>query len=761
MNLLDSEASRWTKLFRDATGKQANADGPTVDSAGAAALDVATGGLVFGDPVAHAARDDGDDMVAVIGERLELAASQSWPPPVILMNWFARTRSAPPRSALRRSRIGLPIRSGRGRSSRRSTTPSGRSPPGGSGRGSAQPTGVASAKVAPARSTPTASRPAVARRRGTCRGCSASSPVQTPVWRTAFTRTIYMLVVLAILVGTALQIWADTTGYYIVDAMGMGIGVEPWRSIIRILAIAAVLYLLLGLAVGWALKRWARQFDFQRIPHLLMDLDAEACAYAVSDVARCTLRREGARVARAAADTLEQGIASGAATAEAFGKAVDPVDQADDDALLPPYQKPIATPGHTAATDAAGIYRLYHYVAALRRSFASSLVDAIHTQWPRVRGMFWEETASLIATSAAKSLKHRLEDFHERGIWQGDLARQSADELWSDPAIRAGAAAALDFHPDEPIAMLGAPSDRRLLDITEEGAVVLAIPPELEPVMTERIPSVEREVITGEHLETATPRQSSPSSQGCTRTRTAVRSTSKAWKQTTSRSTRIASRPRPAGSGDAAPSRAGNRAALCSGCGSLVDHRKAEVPMKGRPGSRLSTRTRDGIVRDLLIRQDAGPLGESHPETPGGNVLTQAEIAEEWHVATATVNKMAIDLEKVQRRRDRSLRFLLATRSATPGFSHAKAISARPSRDTAVRGRGAAAPAPVARTVDPPRSLRPRPRLEQVEVDPFRGRRRVETGSEFVPASRHRLSVRSRATTVPSSIVAVQPSAEV
>ncbi len=329
----------------------------------------------------------------------------------------------------------------------------------------------------------------------------------TPIWRTRASRLLFMLLVALIFVVAALQVWADTTGQFLVNAGQLGIGLEPWRTIGRIVAIAAVIYLFLGLFVGWALRSWARQFDFARIPELVMDLDAEACAWAVSDVARCVARREGARVARAAAETLGQGIELGAKTAEDFARRVDPgppgTDEADE--LLPPYRAPVAPPGTTAVTDAAGIYRLYpHYVSALRNSFSSSLVDAIHTQWPRVRGMFWEDTARLISTSSARSLKHRLEDFHTRGIWQGEMARKLADEMWADPVIRNSAVTALDFSPDDPVAMLGAPSDRRLLDINEEGAVILAIPPQLESILADRVRTSNAKVITGEHMETAT-----------------------------------------------------------------------------------------------------------------------------------------------------------------------------------------------------------------------------------------------------------------
>lgn len=68
--------------------------------------------------------------------------------------------------------------------------------------------------------------------------------------------------------------------------------------------------------------------------------------------------------------------------------------------------------------------------------------------------------------------------------------------------------------------------------------------------------------------------------------------------------------------------------------------------MKGRAGSRLPQRTRNGIVDDLIIRMKAGSLGDSSIEIFGGDVITQAEIAEKWHVSASTVNKMALDFDK-------------------------------------------------------------------------------------------------------------------
>ena len=509
VKLLDAEASRWSKLFREAAGTLENVDGPTIDSAGAAALDQATGGLVFGDPIAKASEADSEDMVSVIGERLEMAAGQAGLglSPVILMDWLRQDadQAAPIGPAAVAGRLADPERDWslvRSEYDELVSQPAWRLRPwaGATYQGALRQTRIGEADVEGKRQilgrTPAWHLPG-----------SLAWVAGTPIWRTGLSRGLFMLMVGAILVAAAAQVYADATGQYLINLGAAGICIEPWRSIGRIVAIAAVLYLILGLFTGWALRSWARQFDFARIPELVMDLDAEACAWAVSDVARCIPRREGARVARAAAETLGRGIELGAQTAEEFAKRVDPgpLGISDEEELLPPYRAPINAPGHTAVTDAAGIYRLYpHYVTALRSSFSTSLVDAIHTQWPRVRGMFWEDTADLIARSSAKSLRHRLEDFHRNGIWQGERARELADEMWADPVIRSSAVAALDFAPDDPVAMLGAPSDRRLLDITEEGAIVLALPPQLESILADRVRSSNAKVIIGEQMETAT-----------------------------------------------------------------------------------------------------------------------------------------------------------------------------------------------------------------------------------------------------------------
>lgn len=71
-----------------------------------------------------------------------------------------------------------------------------------------------------------------------------------------------------------------------------------------------------------------------------------------------------------------------------------------------------------------------------------------------------------------------------------------------------------------------------------------------------------------------------------------------------------------------------------------------EFQMKRRPGIGFSPRTREGIIRDLLAKAKVADLGDSHPDNFGGDVKTQAEIAEDWHVSVSTVTKMAIDLDE-------------------------------------------------------------------------------------------------------------------
>lgn len=508
VGLLGTEVDRWTKLFRGAVGSHESPDGPTIDAAGAAKLDEATGGLVFGDPVAKAAQDEGHDMVTEIGEQLEVAAGKAGTgfSPVILMDWLRQDANdaSPIGPAAVAERLANPERDWarvKGEYDELRDQPGWQLRPWvgatyqGALRENRRPADVEPAGKVLGRE-PAWHLP---------RGLAWVSG--TPFFRTAGARRLFVALVVLILVAAGVQLWADITHTYPFSITSIGLPLEPWRTIFLVLALAALLYLLLGLSAGWAVRSWARQFDFERIPDLVMDLDAEACAWAVSDVARCVTRREGSRVARAAADTLGQGIELGAQTAETFARRVDPGPPglAPEDEVLPPYRAPIAAPGHTPVVDAAGIYRLYpHYVSALRNSFSASLIDAIHTQWPRVRGMFWEDTATLISTSAARSLRYRLEEFERNGIWQGEMARQLADEMWADPVIRESAVRALDFSPEDPVALLGGPADRRLLDINEQGAVVLAIPPQLEPILADRARRSDARIIIGEQLETAT-----------------------------------------------------------------------------------------------------------------------------------------------------------------------------------------------------------------------------------------------------------------
>ena len=138
-----------------------------------------------------------------------------------------------------------------------------------------------------------------------------------------------------------------------------------------------------------------------------------------------------------------------------------------------------------------GIYRVYPlYVHALRAIFAQSLVGAIRERWPRIRGVFWDETEASITELASRSLRERLTRVLEVGIQRGDLVRDGTDpaddlaeRLWTDPAIREAALRALNVDPHDPLPMLATPADSRLLDDTISGPLILVVPATLEPLM--------------------------------------------------------------------------------------------------------------------------------------------------------------------------------------------------------------------------------------------------------------------------------------
>jgi hypothetical protein len=143
--------------------------------------------------------------------------------------------------------------------------------------------------------------------------------------------------------------------------------------------------------------------------------------------------------------------------------------------------------------------------------FAASLISAIRERWPRVRGVFWNETAASISQLASSTLKERLDRVLESGVRRGDLLRDGVDpadelaeRLWTDPLVRQAALRALHFEPSEPMPMLVTPADNRQLDGTAESSLILAIPATLEPLVRDSAGSNGARIVVTDQLETAT-----------------------------------------------------------------------------------------------------------------------------------------------------------------------------------------------------------------------------------------------------------------
>jgi hypothetical protein len=348
----------------------------------------------------------------------------------------------------------------------------------------------------------------------------------SPVWRNSVIRSAYLSVATLLLIAAFAESVSDATGVYLVSSADLGLDAvtaERLQAIVTFLAIAMFGYLAISLLVGAAVRRWATDFQFADVPMVLRELEYEARASAIAEVARCPARRDFARVAREAADTLELATTEGSRVAREIGLSV----QADAASRVPkrsvpPYREVVGSVGVLAGTDAGGIYRVYPlYVSTLRASFAASLVDAVRERWPRIRGVFWKETSSMIATMVGSSLEARLRVVQLRGIQRGDLLRDGVDpadelaeHLWSDPAMRESALNSLSFAPEEAMPMLATPADARLLDSTVDGALILAVPATLESLIHHRAMAPGSRVVVTDALETATALRVFPFKEG-------------------------------------------------------------------------------------------------------------------------------------------------------------------------------------------------------------------------------------------------------
>ena len=338
----------------------------------------------------------------------------------------------------------------------------------------------------------------------------------SPIWRRRSIRTLYLAVVVLLVVVSIAQAVADATGLYALRYQDLGI--DPvtggrLQAVANLAAIALLGYLVVSLVVAVAVRRWAKRFRFSEVPPVLTELHREARWLAVAEVSRTPARREYARVARAAADTLERAARDGSETARGFGQwLAAQVKAAGSESPRSPYRDVVTPHGVVAGTDAGGLYRIYPmYVEILRAAFAQALLEAIRERWPRVRGVFWADTSASISALACAQLHDRLERVRVVGLRRGDLVRDGVDpadelaeSLWRDPAIRQAALTALRLGGDEAMPILAMPAEARLLDATADGPLIVAVPATLEPLVRETAALANGQIVVTDALETAT-----------------------------------------------------------------------------------------------------------------------------------------------------------------------------------------------------------------------------------------------------------------
>ena len=525
---LDGHPARLAELLRQAE-RTSPESGPRIDPIGAANLDAAMGGTLFGDELARAV-DEGDDSAARVGEQLEVAAQRQADglSAALLAHWLRtdadRVEPMGPRAAADRLTVAERPWSKLAAELRREAPARGTADwirdanagdPGG------QMPKPKPASGAPATDADAGTDDGAERVAGVPVAPAWELParlrwiVGAPLWRPPLRWLTMALTVLLVALVIA-QLYADLTQTYLLadDRFLLGIPIPVYRTAVTVAAWALVVYLILGLIVARGLRRWGRRFRFEEVPGFLADMDREAHALAVAEVARFAVRRDYARVARAAADTLEHGSRRASEVAGQFGAALRdrfPPETIEPVASVPPHRELLPAEGSLSGTDAGGIYRVYPlYLDALLSLFAASMVRAIRERWPRIRGVFWEETETSIVAATAAILEHRLGEILEFGLRRGDLVQDGSDpaddlaeRLWANPAIRDRALRALHLDPADPIPLLATPADARLLDQGELSDLIIAIPPTLEPLVSAATASEGVHVITSAVLETA------------------------------------------------------------------------------------------------------------------------------------------------------------------------------------------------------------------------------------------------------------------
>ena len=329
------------------------------------------------------------------------------------------------------------------------------------------------------------------------------------------------------------QIYANLTGTYlvrVVDPLVLGVPLREWQTIGMLLAVAFVVYVLLGFAVGPRAASLGLAIPVRRRPGARRAGSAArrrpsrsprspGSASAATTRAWPAPPRTSSSTGRSAASEVARGFG------ERLGREY-PATTDDDLPRLPPHRELVAPTEQPslAGTDAGGIYRVYPlYVTALRAMFSAALVRAIRERWPRIRGVFWEETEGSIIAATSAVLERRLDEILEFGLRRGELAEEGVDpaddlaeRLWANPAIRERALRSLHLDPSDPMPLLATPADTRLLDQSAASDLIIAIPPTLEPLIRPNTDADGVQVITSSVLETAAAIRSSRSSPAST-----------------------------------------------------------------------------------------------------------------------------------------------------------------------------------------------------------------------------------------------------
>ena len=286
-SLLEQRPDQLAKLFENAAGRRDETGGPWIDPIGAAALDQAFGGLIFGDEIARASAE-GEDAASRIGGMLELAAERQADglSAAVLAQWLRddATRVAPvgPAAVARdlrsANRPWATLHDAMSRPRASAAKSGGRAwvSEALNRRLQAEPT----VRSAAQEETPAAVADETGVRTGSSGGPGDDQPpwrvpgnlrwvMGSRIWRHRSLAALFITVTTGLLVISAAQFWADRTGMYAIRPQDVGIDPRTADLIARILTLLAVAllgYLLISIIVAIATRRWAKSFRFERYP---------------------------------------------------------------------------------------------------------------------------------------------------------------------------------------------------------------------------------------------------------------------------------------------------------------------------------------------------------------------------------------------------------------------------------------------------------------------------------------------------------------